>query len=115
MTDEQINKAVAGLLGWGDWWQDKQSGMWWGSMPNPHIEDDKMPLPDYCTDPAAWAGLFIEIKARGLVPAIAAFYEENAYMATINVGHDGACYIASDALPGRALALAALKAYGAEG
>lgn len=68
--------------------------------------------PDICTDPAAWGALFTEIKAAGLVPAIAALYDEDAYMATINMGRDGVCFEEVDPRPGRALALVYLKAMG---
>lgn len=52
LSNDELSKCIAGVLfGWSDFWRDPESGKFYGHMPNPHIEDDRMPVADYATDP----------------------------------------------------------------
>lgn len=99
MTNDQLNRAVAVLRGWTR--IDDEVGM-------PPGVGYGLLWPDYCTDPAAWGGLFVELAGEGLAPLIDyGSIRRHGYVAAI----DSRTFSAFDpALPGRALALAYVAA-----
>lgn len=99
MTDDNLNRAVARII-------DETHGA--------PATNEPRNVPAYCTDPAAWGALLVWVKEQGRVPAIAAFYDRDEYLATINVSPDWACFDGVATTPGRALVLAALRAWGVE-
>lgn len=107
-TDADLNAAVARARGWtkcdcGDeacpYWRDENGSDWFN---------------DICTDPAAWGALLIEITKAPYFYRIALIYEVE-WLAYIYPPHGAqneneVIGYASNAEPGRALALAFLKA-----
>jgi hypothetical protein len=65
------------------------------------------PVIDYCTDPAAWGALFVRLAEFGCTPLIE---HDGLGSYTATVKGDGRVID----LPGRALVLATLAAYGVE-
>jgi hypothetical protein len=102
MTDHEINRAVAEARGWkpidmggaGEGWEKPNGGI--GALPR------------VCTDPAAWGALFEELAQKGLNPELAAVGDKHR----ASVGKRMRGIRPLEASPGRALALAFLKAVG---
>lgn len=47
----ELDKAVAEAIGYSDFWQDSQTGEWYGMHPNHiNLEDDRIPIPQFSTD-----------------------------------------------------------------
>lgn len=95
MTDNEINRLVAErVMGW----------------TFPHLR----PNSQFCTDPAAWAGLLVWLaadrKPRGV--SLDTWPDEGLWEVTIGALDGERRVSVYDANPGRALALAALRAYG---
>jgi hypothetical protein len=97
MTDQEINRAVAEARGWkpidmggaGEGWEKPNGGI--GALPR------------VCTDPAAWGALYEEMPRNGY--AVQLEYDGlGTHTAVVNGKQ------AQDIRPGRALALAFLKA-----
>ena len=70
---------------------------------------------DYCTDPAAWAGLYLHLTTQAMTQVSLVWTRKPGKEHTASVWWKHKMVIIEDALPGRALALAALRAYGVEG
>jgi hypothetical protein len=62
-------------------------------------------VPDYCTDPAAWGGLLIELAGEELGPSLCVTYDGKRWDATVGRWKPKKLPV-SDPLPGRALCLA---------
>ena len=94
MTNDELNRRVAELRGW-----TEQPTAKFG--PNIWMRPDGglRPLPDYCTDPAAWGALFVALAGEGYCPSIQAEFA-NRYIATVGRAN------ASAATPGAGLCLA---------
>lgn len=67
-------------------------------------------ISDYCNDPAAWGALFVWLASHWHNPQLTAYIDQDGvrYSAIMRKGD------AEDTNPGRALAIAALRAYGVE-
>lgn len=107
MTDQEINRAVAEARGWtpidmggaGEGWEKPNGGI--GALPR------------VCTDPAAWGALLEELAAQNTTPSIhrgPSLAHNTVVWFAVVYNKFGAHQTASDPLPGRALALAFLKA-----
>lgn len=59
MTNDELNRKVATLRGWKP--INLGAAGWHWETPHGGIRA----LPNYCTDPAAWGGLLIELAAEG--------------------------------------------------
>lgn len=47
----ELDKAVAEAMGYGNFWQDPQTGEWYAHHPNhTNLEDDRMPIPQYSAE-----------------------------------------------------------------
>ncbi|OMD76888.1 hypothetical protein [Paenibacillus odorifer] len=57
-TDQQLNRALAELMGWTDFKEDGHGGMW-ATAPDFRWTNK---MPDYCTDPAA----SLEVQAKAI-------------------------------------------------
>jgi hypothetical protein len=106
VTDQEINRAVAEARGWDVDWQDPATGRWYGEMPGASIEDDRMPIDDVCGDEYALGPFYLWLAAQGLNPELAAVGDK--HRARVGKRMRGICPL--EPTPGRALALAFLKA-----
>ena len=108
VTDNEINRLVAErVMGWVYEPGDPTFGRDWITH-----DGDRSRLRDWCTDPAAWAGLLVWLKEQGNKPQL--IYDGHDWWASL-FARDGWARKRIDAdSPGRALALAALRAYGVE-
>lgn len=110
MTDAEINQKTAHMLGWRFVTSEDGEPRWL----SPDGFDVQDYPPDYCTDPAAWGALFVRMADRRCSPRITHDPDQmnggpGEYVATVEQ-YDRA----SRTSPGRALALAALRAHGVE-
>lgn len=121
MTDAELNRAVAEARGYTIYHYDKDYAEQCyyaltapdGSAVGDHHRIEAWAwaeAPNVCTDPAAWGALFTELKARGFIAAISAHYMDDLYTAVLRREYGGITWEADDPAPGRALALAFLKA-----
>lgn len=106
MTDAEINKAVALARGWDVDWQDPDTGQWYGTPPNSHIEDDRMPIDDVCANEYALGPFLLWLAERGFDPEIAA----RGTKFRASAGKRMRDIHPLEPTPGRALALAYLRA-----
>lgn len=113
MTDNEIEQVVAEkVMGWTNVHEEGDRS--WGVPP--HLRDlaprcragSIWPIPNVCTDPAAWGALLVHLHTVGLCPSLAG-HTHTGWHALVGDG-----YRWNEASPGRALALAALRAYGVE-
>lgn len=105
MTDNEINARVAALR---DDTIEQDADGWYVVGENGH----RWPPPDYCNDPAAWGALLSHLGRR--MAQLSAMMGGNLWQARMLKPDGVTPVIAEDSLPGRALALAALRAYGVE-
>ncbi len=131
MTDNEINRLVAErVMGWSIYHYDKDIAAncyyilvdtelnpvaafdGWHTGERKTEAEAWADAPAYCTDPAAWAGLLVWLKEQGNKPQL--IYDGHDWWASL-FARDGWARKGIDAdSPGRALALAALRAYGVE-
>ncbi len=118
-TDAELNRLIAErVMGWTTGKHDRLGNIW--DMPN----GMQTTCPAYCTDPAAWGGLFVWLAEQGRQPELFGYTKaekgDDRYCAILYAKYnpvnarvwptaDG-----SAASPGRALVLATLAAYGVE-
>lgn len=103
-TNADLNRAVAVLRGLTQCQCDPHCGFWYTAA------GESQTLPDYCTDPAAWGGLFVALAGelpKGY-PSLQWF--GSFWGSSINVSEDNHVTGYDDALPGRALCLALIAA-----
>lgn len=105
MTDNEINARVAALRGH-TIAQDADG--WYIVSDSTH----RWPLADYCNDPVAWAALLVWLTTQAMtqVSLVWTWKPGKQWQASIWWKHK--MVTAEDPLPGRALALAALRAHG---
>jgi hypothetical protein len=99
VTDQEINRAVAEARG-------QITG-------HTAVGDIPPRLPDVCTDPAAWGALLEELAAQNTTPSLhrgPSLAHNTVVWFAVVYNKFGTHQTASDPLPGRALALAFLKA-----
>jgi len=108
MTDNEINKAVAErVMGWRQCLCKLDCEFWYEG-------DTEHTLPAYCTDPAAWGGLYDWLRTHGWEVSLIARGVGTTEARARHHHARGYFGMAEDAETGRALALAALKAHGVE-
>lgn len=110
MTDATINRLVAErVMGWVYEPGDPTFGRDWITH-----DGDRSRLRDWCTDPAAWAGLLTHLAPYW--PRLVCHAANGTHWAVYLYDATSRVVGYADAdSPGRALALAALRAYGVEG
>lgn len=109
MDDATINRLVAErVLGW----RQKAGSKYQWVMP----DDRPSGLPDFCNSPAAWGELLVWLARCGWTPRLVC--ETSAGNCWSAYLYDKTARVAGSSsesrTPGRALALAALRAYGVE-
>lgn len=118
MTDRQIDEAIERMLGREpcDGWFDMFTAN--GPIPKAgcdHPGDTCYPINNprpFCTDPAAWGALLVWLASERLMPKLR--WDEIDAQWVAQVGRSALYELGRDAQPGRALALAALRAHGVE-
>lgn len=70
--------------------------------------------PRYCTDPARWGALLMWLAEQRRYPSVYFSQMDSAFVAEAMHPNDGSGFVASDPLPGRALVIATLRAWGVE-
>lgn len=125
MTDQELNRKVAELRGLSVYHYDKDIAkncyfVLLDSDLNAVVPFDReagirtgyrateveawADAPNYCADPAAWGGLFVELAGEGYCPVISAGTQKRIVYAAIYTPESA--HTGSDPSPGRALALA---------
>lgn len=100
-TDAELNRLIAErVMGW----REMPDGDFGGLYQTPDLR--LRGLPAYCTDPAAWGALFVWLAERSDNHDLRLAFHQKWYAANV-MG-----LVKSDPLPGRALVLATLAAYG---
>lgn len=100
MTDDNLNRAVARII-------DETHGA--------PATNEPRNVPAYCTNPAAWGALLDWLAGENRGPVLMAnFPGVTDWRAEVWAEDDNNRHEAIDILPGRALVLATLKAWGVE-
>lgn len=101
MTNDELNRKVATLRGLTQCQCEPNCGFWYTAA------EEQTLLPNYCDDPAAWGGLFVELGNEGYAPFLDT---RNGMVLSARfkaiVIDDRQTYIGIADSPGRALCLA---------